>query len=64
MDYVFDINHGSTVIPDDYGAVAVIDGSKNLRSLVFNALVSLINLCRDFETDSAPIGRGTASDGP
>ncbi|KAJ5229601.1 hypothetical protein N7489_010309 [Penicillium chrysogenum] len=28
-DYVFDINHGSTSIPDDVGAVAVIDGSKN-----------------------------------
>jgi hypothetical protein len=27
-DYVFDINHGSTSIPDDVGAVAVIDGSK------------------------------------
>ncbi|KAJ5569907.1 uncharacterized protein N7459_009337 [Penicillium hispanicum] len=26
LDYVFDINHGSTVIPDDVGAVAVIDG--------------------------------------
>ncbi|KGO68497.1 Uncharacterized protein PITC_071220 [Penicillium italicum] len=25
-DYVFDINHGSTSIPDDAGAVAVIDG--------------------------------------
>ncbi|KAJ6179337.1 hypothetical protein N7519_009798 [Penicillium mononematosum] len=25
-DYVFDINHGSTSIPDDVGAVAVIDG--------------------------------------
>ncbi|KAJ5655438.1 hypothetical protein N7507_007388 [Penicillium longicatenatum] len=30
MDYVFDIHHGSTVIPDDVGAVAVIDG-KNLK---------------------------------
>lgn len=28
MDYVFDIHHGSTVIPDDVGAVAVIDGSE------------------------------------
>lgn len=28
MDHVFDIAHGSTVIPDDVGAVAVIDGSK------------------------------------
>ncbi|KAJ5570934.1 hypothetical protein N7535_004594 [Penicillium sp. DV-2018c] len=26
MDYVFDINHGSTSIPDDVGALAVIDG--------------------------------------
>lgn len=26
MDYVFDIHHGSTVIPDDVGAVAVLDG--------------------------------------
>ncbi|KAJ5812211.1 hypothetical protein N7474_008512 [Penicillium riverlandense] len=26
LDYVFDINHGSTVIPDDVGAVAVFDG--------------------------------------
>ncbi|KAG0156878.1 hypothetical protein PDIDSM_4060 [Penicillium digitatum] len=25
-DYVFDINHGSTSIPDDVGAIAVIDG--------------------------------------
>ncbi|KAJ5889926.1 hypothetical protein N7504_010736 [Penicillium tannophilum] len=30
IDYVFDIHHGSTVIPDDVGAVAVIDG-KNLK---------------------------------
>lgn len=28
MDYVFDIHHGSTVIPDDVGAVGVIDGSE------------------------------------
>jgi elongator complex protein 1 len=27
-DYVFDITHGSTSIPDDVGATAVIDGSK------------------------------------
>lgn len=26
VDYVFDIHHGSTVIPEDVGAVAVIDG--------------------------------------
>jgi elongator complex protein 1 len=26
LDYVFDIHHGSTAIPDDVGAVAVIDG--------------------------------------
>jgi len=26
IDYVFDIHHGSTVIPDDVGAAAVIDG--------------------------------------
>ncbi|KAJ5176282.1 uncharacterized protein N7482_002159 [Penicillium canariense] len=26
VDYVFDIDHGSTAIPDDVGAVAVIDG--------------------------------------
>ncbi|KAJ6031230.1 hypothetical protein N7540_001962 [Penicillium herquei] len=26
MDYVFDMHHGSTVIPEDVGAVAVIDG--------------------------------------
>ncbi|KAJ5232465.1 hypothetical protein N7468_005421 [Penicillium chermesinum] len=26
MDYVFDTNHGSTAVPDDVGAVAVIDG--------------------------------------
>ncbi|KAJ5938769.1 hypothetical protein N7466_001903 [Penicillium verhagenii] len=26
MDYVFDVHQGSTVIPDDVGAVAVIDG--------------------------------------
>lgn len=26
VDYAFDIHHGSTVIPDDVGAVAVIDG--------------------------------------
>lgn len=26
MDYVFDIHHGSTVIPNDVGAVAVLDG--------------------------------------
>jgi hypothetical protein len=32
MDYVFDIHHGSTVIPDDVGAVAVIDGSKSYIS--------------------------------
>lgn len=25
---MFDIHHGSTVIPDDVGAVAVIDGSE------------------------------------
>ncbi|KAJ5907824.1 hypothetical protein N7495_000506 [Penicillium taxi] len=30
VDYAFDINHGSTVIPEDVGAVAVIDG-KNLK---------------------------------
>lgn len=30
LDYVFDIHHGSTAIPDDVGAVAVIDG-KNLK---------------------------------
>lgn len=30
VDYVFDIHHGSTVIPEDVGAVAVIDG-KNLK---------------------------------
>ncbi|KAJ5745380.1 hypothetical protein N7520_010562 [Penicillium odoratum] len=30
IDYVFDIHHGSTVIPEDVGAVAVIDG-KNLK---------------------------------
>lgn len=27
-EYVFDITHGSTSIPDDVGATAVIDGSK------------------------------------
>ncbi|KAJ5485004.1 hypothetical protein N7539_004992 [Penicillium diatomitis] len=26
VDYVFDIHHGSTTVPDDVGAVAVIDG--------------------------------------
>lgn len=26
IDYVFDVHHGSTAIPDDVGAVAVIDG--------------------------------------
>jgi elongator complex protein 1 len=30
-DYVFDITHGSTSIPDDVGATAVIDGSKYLE---------------------------------
>lgn len=30
VDYVFDVHHGSTVIPEDVGAVAVIDG-KNLK---------------------------------
>lgn len=30
VDYVFDIHHGSSAIPDDVGAVAVIDG-KNLK---------------------------------
>jgi elongator complex protein 1 len=32
VDYVFDITHGSTSIPDDVGATAVIDGSKFLMS--------------------------------
>ncbi|OQE21086.1 hypothetical protein PENSTE_c012G01680 [Penicillium steckii] len=30
LEYAFDINHGSTVIPNDVGAVAVMDG-KNLK---------------------------------
>ncbi|KAJ5112266.1 hypothetical protein N7532_000311 [Penicillium argentinense] len=30
LEFAFDINHGSTVIPNDVGAVAVIDG-KNLK---------------------------------
>lgn len=28
VEYVFDVHHGSTVIPEDVGAVAVIDGKK------------------------------------
>jgi elongator complex protein 1 len=28
-DWVFDVSHGSTTSPDDYGAVGVIDGSKS-----------------------------------
>lgn len=27
MDFVFDVFHGSTAVPNDVGAVAVIDGS-------------------------------------
>jgi elongator complex protein 1 len=36
---VFDINHGSTSIPDDVGAVAVIDGSKSPRESYLEALL-------------------------
>lgn len=28
VDFVFDVSHGSTMIPHDVGAVAVVDGSK------------------------------------
>lgn len=28
MDFVFDVFHGSTVVPHDVGAAAVIDGRK------------------------------------
>lgn len=32
MDWVFDVSHGSTAVPDDIGAVGVIDGSKLSRA--------------------------------
>lgn len=29
MDFIFDVSPGSTLVPHDVGAVAVIDGSKS-----------------------------------
>lgn len=39
-DWVFDVAHGSTSIPDDVGAVAVIDGSKSILRNPKNAYLT------------------------
>lgn len=39
LDYVFDITHGSTSIPDDVGATAVIDGSECSPRIALESLL-------------------------
>lgn len=64
MDYVFDINHGSTSIPHDVGAVAVIDGSEFIMCIMERVLVDANQSFRNIEAYPTATGWCASSHGP
>lgn len=59
IDFAFDVFHGSTVVPHDVGAVAVIDGSKFSHT----QMKDISNYSRDIEIDSPAAGCSAATHG-